>query len=268
MRLDLFISEKFGFTRNKAQAFIKDGLVSIDRKIITKPSFEVDWSENISLEEVKKIHWVSRSAGKLDGFLDSLSRHSRGWSNPGTEKEFDNVTGLLRSSRWQKPLRIPGATCLDVGSSTWGFTQVLLERWASHIDAVDVGTDQLHPSLRDNPRVTSYEQTDIREFESKTHYDIIVCDASFISLQEIFPSILKFADQSTHIILLWKPQFEVGREHLRKTWVPKDEKIVTKRQKEWEDFLKSHNCEILQKEKSTVIGEAGNEEWMYSLRKS
>lgn len=63
----------------------------------------------------------------------------------------------------------------------------------------------------------SYEQTDIREFESETHYDIIVCDASFISLQEIFPSILKFADQSTHIFLLWKPQFEVGRKHLRKT---------------------------------------------------
>lgn len=243
MRLDLLISEKFGFTRNKAQAFIKDGLVSIDRKIITKPSFEVDWTENISLEEAKKIHWVSRSAGKLDGFLDEL-----------------------RMNNYE--LRIPGAICLDVGSSTWGFTQVLLERWASHVDAVDVGTDQLHPSLRDNPRVTSYEQTDIREFESKTHYDIIVCDASFISLQEIFPSILKFADQSTHIILLWKPQFEVGREHLRKTWVPKGEKIVAKRQKEWEDFLKSRNCEILQKEKSTVIGEAGNEEWMYSLRKS
>jgi predicted rRNA methylase YqxC with S4 and FtsJ domains len=59
----------------------------------------------------------------------------------------------------------------------------------------------------------------------------------------------------------------VGREYLRKTWVPKDEKIVTKRQKEWEDFLRSHNCEILQKEKSTVIGEAGNEEWMYFIRK-
>ncbi len=268
MRLDLFISGKFGFTRNKAKQFIEFGLAEVNGKNISKVSYDVSEWDTVTLVEDKSLHWVSRSAGKLDGFLDSLSRHSRGWSNPGTEKEFDNVTGSLRSSRWQEPLRILGATCLDVGSSTWGFTQVLLERWASHVDAVDVGTDQLHESLRNDPRVMSYEQTDIREFESETHYDIIVCDASFISLQEIFPSILKFADQSTHIILLWKPQFEVGREHLRKTWVPKDEKIVTKRQKEWEDFLKSDNCEILQKEKSTVIGEAGNEEWMYSLQKS
>ncbi len=243
MRLDLFISEKFGFTRNKTKQYIESGLAEVNARNITKVSFDVREWDIVSLIEDKSLHWVSRSAGKLDGFFEQL------W-----------LCG--------KSPEIRDTYCLDVGSSTGGFTQVLLQRWASHVDAVDVGTDQLHESLRNDPRVTSYEQTDIREFESETHYDIIVCDASFISLQEIFPSILELANQKTHILLLWKPQFEVGREHLRKTWVPKDEKIVTKRQKEWEDFLKSHNCKILQKEKSTVIGEAGNEEWLYSIQKS
>ena len=267
MRIDLFISEKFSFTRNKSQAFITDGLVSVNGKTITKPSFEVVWSENIELREERKVHWVSRSAGKLDGFLESLSRHSE-WNE---ESIFPNPRFFV--SQDDDQVRIQWATCLDVGSSTGWFTQVLLDRWASHVDAVDVGTDQLHQSLRNDPRVTSYEQTDIRDFQdllsqgAQREYGIIVCDASFISLEEIFPSILKLANKNTHILLLWKPQFEVGREHLRKTWVPKDEKIVAKRQKEWEDFLRSHNCEILQKEKSTVIGEAGNEEWMYFIRK-
>lgn len=133
---------------------------------------------------------------------------------------------------------------------------------------MDVGTDQLHESIRKDARVTSYEQTDIRKFETKKAYDIIVCDASFISLQDILLSILELASKDTHMILLWKPQFEVGREHLRKSGVPKDEKVVLKKQQEWEKFLEAYNCKILQKEKSIVIGEAGNEEWLYSIQKS
>lgn len=267
MRLDLFIAGKFGFTRNKAKQYIESGLAEVNGRNITKVSFDVSESDIVNLIEDKSLHWVSRSAGKLDGFLDSLSRHCDERSNPGTKIESDFLTGSLRPSRRQEPIQIIWSHCLDVGSSTWGFTQVLLDRWASHVDAVDVGTDQLHESLRNDPQVTSYEQTDIREFESSTHYDIIVCDASFISLQGILPSILRFADTQTNILLLWKPQFEVGREHLRKTWVVKNEKIIEKKQKEWEEFIKSNNCEILQKEKSTVIGEAGNVEWMYWIKK-
>jgi 23S rRNA (cytidine1920-2'-O)/16S rRNA (cytidine1409-2'-O)-methyltransferase len=75
MRLDMFVSEKYTFTRNKSQSFIKDGLISVNGKIIIKPSFEVSDEESIELKEDKKTHWVSRSAGKLDGFLDSVLRH-------------------------------------------------------------------------------------------------------------------------------------------------------------------------------------------------
>jgi 23S rRNA (cytidine1920-2'-O)/16S rRNA (cytidine1409-2'-O)-methyltransferase len=242
MRLDIAISEKFGMTRNKSQAFIKDGLVRVDKIVIQKPSFEVKWDEICELEEAKKVHWVSRSAGKLDGFLEEL---------------------------WMKNYELPiiGTTCLDVGSSTWGFTQVLLEHWAHHVDAVDVWTDQLHSMIRDDSRVKSYEKTDIRKFSSTSRYDIIVCDASFISLKELLPSILSFSNEKTEIILLWKPQFEVGKGNLRKTWVPKDEKTVWKYQKDWEVFLENNNCKILHKQQSSVIGEAWNQEWLYRIKK-
>lgn len=136
------------------------------------------------------------------------------------------------------------------------------------MDAVDVGTDQLHESIRRDPRVTSYEQTDIRNFSSKNTYNIIVCDASFISLREILPSMLELADEHTNLILLYKPQFEVGRENLRKTGVPKDEKIIEKKLTEFGKFLTEQDCYIIAKEKSTLIGEAGNQEWVFWIKKT
>jgi 23S rRNA (cytidine1920-2'-O)/16S rRNA (cytidine1409-2'-O)-methyltransferase len=169
-----------------------------------------------------------------------------------------------------KKFKISGTNCLDVGSSTGGFTQVLLQYGARHIDAVDVGTDQLHELLRSDTRVTSYEQTDIRDFSQVRHhiYDIIVCDASFISLAMILDAMITLADISTLLILLYKPQFEVGREHLRKTGVPKDPKIVEEKMKEFENLLGEKQMHILQKEKSSLIGEAGNQEWIYMIAKN
>jgi 23S rRNA (cytidine1920-2'-O)/16S rRNA (cytidine1409-2'-O)-methyltransferase len=167
-------------------------------------------------------------------------------------------------------MTIAGTNCLDVGSSTGGFTQVLLQHGATHIDAVDVGTDQLHASLRTDIRVQSYEQTDIRDFAKMKHelYDIIVCDASFISLTLILDAMITLADTSTILILLYKPQFEVGRSHLKKTGVPKDPKIVEERMKEFEVLLDSRYMNIIKKEKSSLIGEAGNQEWIYMLNRN
>lgn len=273
MRLDIHVSEQFHLTRNKAQNFIKDGLVSVNGKIILKPAFEIEGTERIELKESKKIHWVSRSAGKLDGFLDSIFRHPE-WnegSRNRTKQQDSHPQGVYWLSQAQndETIVITWAKCLDVGSSTGGFTQVLLDRGAAHVDAVDVGTDQLHETIRNNPKVSSYEQTDIRDFQStRSPYDIIVCDASFISLNEILPSILSFANHETVIILLWKPQFEVRKDELnKKTWVPKDTHFVVKKQVEWESFLIKNNCEVLQKEKSSVLGEAGNQEWLYHIMK-
>jgi 23S rRNA (cytidine1920-2'-O)/16S rRNA (cytidine1409-2'-O)-methyltransferase len=226
MRLDIALAERHSFTRNKAQQLIEVGLVSVNAKTVTKVSYDVSDTDVLDVREDMRVHWVSRSAQKLHGFLQFVQKraHSSAVQSlchpglaPGSSKEkwipayagmTDKVYGLC----------IENANCLDVGSSTGGFTQVLLEHGAAHVDAVDVGTDQLHDILRNDPRVTSYEQTDIRDFVSNTpKYDIIVCDASFISLVDIIHAILDCASDETHIILLFKPQFEVGREHLRKT---------------------------------------------------
>lgn len=167
-------------------------------------------------------------------------------------------------------MNISGSNCLDVGSSTGGFTQVLLGYGATHVDAVDVGTDQLHPSLRSDIRVKSYEQIDIRDFARMQHdlYDIIVCDASFISLALILDSMIQLASAHTILIVLYKPQFEVGRANLRKTGVPKDPKVVASKMKEFEDLLTHRDMNILKKEKSSLIGESGNQEWIYMIEKN
>jgi 23S rRNA (cytidine1920-2'-O)/16S rRNA (cytidine1409-2'-O)-methyltransferase len=257
MRLDQYIAEKYSFTRNKAQQLIKSALISVNGKNILKVSFEI-WDEDIiSIKEDKSIAWVSRSAGKLDSFLNDV------WmTNPD--------------------LRFTNTHCLDIGSSTGGFSQILLERGASHIDAVDVGSDQFHAKLRDNDKISLYEKTDIRDFRTHgTHlewwftndnlrmiiYDIITCDVSFISLRQIIPEILRFSDSHTHIFLLFKPQFEVGRVHLRKTWVPKNEKIILKSFADFRIFLEKNNFQIFHESKASVIGEAGNQEYMLYVKK-
>lgn len=240
-RLDQYLVIHHHFTRNKAQQLISSELVLLDQKICTKASQPVWDTSLVTITQDRRVNWVSRSAEKLAGFLE------------------------------QFPIEINEKKCLDVGSSTGGFTQVLLSYGANRIDAVDVGTNQLHESIRSNQRVKSYEQMDIRDFVKQNNgifYDIIVCDASFISLHEIIDSILSLADIDTKIVLLYKPQFEVGKDQLRKTGVPKDLKTVERKMEEFEVILSLKHIQILAKEKSTLIGEAGNQEWIYMIQKT
>lgn len=238
MRLDQYLVLHHGLTRNKAQQLIIAGLVSIDSKVYTKVSYKVSEESFVTIAIDRRVQWVSRSAEKLAGFLEELCIFYESTCYYG-ESILKQVQGNSSDKEVQKPIQIYGANCLDIGSSTGGFTQVLLQFGAIHVDAVDVGTDQLHSSLRLHERVSSYEQTDIRDFAKipHDHYDIIVCDASFISLSSIIESILSLSDIDTNLILLYKPQFEVGQEHLRKTGVPKDTKIVTKKMAEFEILL-------------------------------
>lgn len=188
MRLDKAIVERYGYSRNKAQAFIESGIVIVDGVICTKPAYDVSEDSTIVMAESPELSWVSRSAGKLEGFFSELS------------------VGDLSHK-----------TALDIGASTGGFTQILLSHGVAHVDAVDVGTLQLHESIRRDARVSSYENTDIREFFPSKKYDIITIDVSFISLREIVPTLERLLTSNTDIYALYKPQFEVGREHLRKT---------------------------------------------------
>ena len=219
------------------QFFIGQELVFVNEICITKASYEVREWDIVRIMDDKRVTFVSRSAIKLDTFLDEIS------------------------------LDIAKMSGLDIGASTGGFTQVLLSRWIKSVQTVDVGTLQLHSSIREDSRVIALENTDIRDFQTTTHFDIIVGDISFISLTKLIDSILVLADSTTEIILLYKPQFEVGSENLRKTGVPKSEAIVTKKFTEFQKFLREKGVLIKKTSLSSLVWEAGNKEYLLWLQK-
>ncbi len=201
MRLDLYISQKLWVSRNRAQFFIKQEKIVINGKIISKVAYEVTQEDNI-ISNIEEINYVSRSALKLKGFLE------------------------------QQNIDVQNAVCVDVWASTWGFTQILIEKGAKKIYAIDVGTSQLHETLQGNNKIVSIENTDIRKFDKNNiqeEIDYIVCDVSFISLSLIIDSILDLMNNHTKTILLFKPQFEVGSEYLTKLGVPKNNEIIQKK---------------------------------------
>ncbi|HHD75056.1 MAG TPA: TlyA family RNA methyltransferase, partial [Nitratifractor sp.] len=166
MRLDSYLVEKGFFeSRNRAALAIKEGQVSVAEKVVKKPSFSIEEGIEVSVQEVK--FYVSRAAKKLEEYL----------------KEYT--------------LPIAGTRALDIGSSTGGFTQILLENGVESVDCVDVGREQLHKSLREEERVSVFEGVDIRDFQSVCSdgggYDLIVSDVSFISLLKIIAAVDRLA---------------------------------------------------------------------------
>ena len=235
MRLDSYLVE-IGLTesRNKAQQLIKDHAVSVDGKIIDKVSFEAD--ETMSVTMADNTQYVSRSAIKLKGIL------------PFTQWELE------------------GLNALDIGSSTGGFTQVLLEEGVASVTCVDVGSDQLHPSLRSDSRVSVFENTDIRNFKPEKTYDIVTCDVAFIPLELVVESIDRLS--SRHIIILFKPQFQVGREVKRdKNGVVKDNQAIGKAMIRFEDTCSLLGWKLIAKEIAHIAGKEGNQETCYGFIK-
>ncbi|MCT7575104.1 TlyA family RNA methyltransferase [Aliarcobacter butzleri] len=207
MRLDMYLTTNFNIqSRNKATELIKSNKVKCDGEIITKPSFNVLDFHKIELLEDD--FYVSRAAYKLKFFLQEL-------------KNFD-----LRDKN-----------ALDIGSSTGGFTQILLENEIKKVTCVDVGTNQLHERIKYNDKINFFENTDIRNFESDEIFDIVTCDVSFISILNIIDAINTLA--SKDIIILFKPQFEVGSNIKRdKKGIVKDNNAI---QKVRDNFLNKTN---------------------------
>jgi len=235
MRLDSYLVE-LGLveSRNKAQQLIKDHAVSVDGKIIDKVSFEADETMNVTMAD--NAQYVSRAAIKLKGFL------------PFTQWDLD------------------GLNALDIGSSTGGFTQVLLEEGLAHVTCVDVGSDQLHPSLRSDDRVTVFENTDIRNFNPEKTYDIVTCDVAFIPLELVLDSIDRLS--ARHIVILFKPQFQVGREVKRdKNGVVKDNQAIGKAMIRFEDTCSLLGWNLIAKEIAHIAGKEGNQETCYGFIK-
>ena len=235
IRLDQYLVENnLVDSRNKAQQLIKDSKVSVDKKVITKASFKVS-NELIELDD--EHIYVSRAAYKLKNFLPLL------------------------------PFDVTGMKALDIGSSTGGFTEVLLLNGVASVTCVDVGSAQLHPKLRDDERVRSIENQDIRAFESETRFELISCDVSFISLHHILEAINTLS--SKYMILLFKPQFEVGKDVKRdKNGVVVDKKAVSAAMTKFEDSCTLLGWKKLLMEASSVTGKEGNIEYCYCYEKS
>ncbi|MCS7171093.1 MAG: TlyA family RNA methyltransferase [Aquificaceae bacterium] len=238
MRLDLYLVEKgYAPTREKAQAIIMAGLVQVDGKLANKPGMKIREGQRVEVKEVPK--YVSRGGDKLENAL----------------KRFK--------------LKVEGMIALDVGSSTGGFTQCLLMHGVKKVYAVDVGRGQMDPKLRHDPRVILYEETDAREL-TKEHIpelvDLITVDVSFVSARKIVPHVLEFLKEDGTLLLLVKPQFEVGPERLRKGIVKEAEakklavlKVV--------DLIKSEGFKICGVIKAKPKGAKGNEEFFVLAKK-
>ena len=236
MRLDSYLVEnEFVESRNKAQTIIKEGLVSLNGAVVKKSSVKITSEDSVTVAEHKS--YVSRAAYKLLGFLE--------------ESDLD----------------LQGRVALDIGSSTGGFSEVLLERGVTSVSCVDVGSDQLHHSLRSDSRVLVYESCDIRAFKSERAFDLVVSDVAFISLLHILDDVDRLS--SRDIILLFKPQFEVGREAKRdKNGVVLDKKAIAKAMQHFEDATALLGWRLEKKLPAVVSGKEGNKEYCYHFTKA
>ena len=233
-RLDKALVERgLASTRSQADNFIRLGYVFLNKKIVQKSGTMVSDSDEIKLE--KKETYVSRAGLKLASVAEYFH------------------------------LNFQDKIVLDIGSSTGGFTDYSLRHGAKKVFAVDVGTDQLHPSLRPNPKIALYEKTDIRDFYADEAIDIIVGDVSFISLREILPHVAEnLMNTNTVLIAMVKPQFEAGRHQVNKGII-KNDKVRRQILSDFEDWAKKYFV-ILDKKDSEVAGSKGNLERFYKLK--
>ena len=231
-RADILLVERGLFeSRAKAQAAIAAGLVTADAMPVRKASDIIAVDAALAAEPA--FPWVSRGGVKLD---DALARFG---------------------------VAVAGRICLDVGASTGGFTQVLLARGARGVYAVDVGTGQLHPHLRGNPKIVSFEQTDIRTLDRgrlAEEADFITIDVSFISLKSVLPAAFALAARPAHVLALVKPQFEAPRAHIKKGIV-RDPAVHEAVVAEIAAYAASLGCRDVVSFPSPIAGADGNREF-------
>jgi 23S rRNA (cytidine1920-2'-O)/16S rRNA (cytidine1409-2'-O)-methyltransferase len=238
-RLDLVVLAKgFVHSRQRAQALIMAGKILVNNQIVDKPGTLVFPEDDIVLQE-KDHPYVSRGGLKLEKALHTLG------------------------------IDINGFVCLDVGASTGGFTDCLLQHGAGRVYAVDVGYGQLAWKLRQNPRVVVIERMNIRHMQSETLpqlVDLVTIDVSFISLKIVVPDVLKYMKKSAGILALIKPQFEVGKKNVGKGGVVRDPTLHTEVVANLSEFFvkKYLFCEWVIP--SPILGPKGNREFFMSLK--
>ncbi len=250
LRLDHALTQRgLTPTRSQAESWVRLGRVRVAGKVITKPGFFVDDAAKIDLSAPEQ--YVSRAGLKLASVAD--------------------VFGV----------DFQGKIVLDVGSSTGGFTDYALQHGAARVYAIDVGTDQLHPSLRGEARIELHEKTDIRNIRLESEAggqqeigapqvvyiaapDIIVCDVSFVSLRNILPHLSRLMTPRTVCLVMVKPQFEASRSQLTKGGIVKNDRVRRDIFHDFELWTK-RNFLIRAKADSDIAGAHGNRERFYDL---
>lgn len=235
-RLDQAMAERqLVASRSQAESYIKLGQVTVNGRIVTKASTTVSSNDKIAV--LAEQQYVSRAALKLASVVEAL------------QIDFHNKI------------------VLDIGSSTGGFTQYALLHGASQVIAVDVGSKQLHPSLRDDPRINLMEQTDFRSLNSLPAVpDVVLADVSFISLREILPTAAKLSGKQTQFVIMVKPQFEAG-DSLKHKGVIKNDQMRRQILKDFEAWAQGLFL-VKDKADSAVSGSKGNRERFYLLTKA
>src|SRR5436853_2200194 len=237
-RADILLVERGLFeSRARARAAIEAGLVTADDRPVAKPSETIATDANLQAQPAHP--FVSRGGVKLAGALETY------------------------------PIEIEDHVCLDIGASTGGFTEVLLASGAALVFAIDVGRGQLHPSLRDHPKVVSWEETAIRAFEGRrlpARPDIVVIDVSFISLKAVLPVALSLAAAPMHLLALIKPQFEAERRH-SKRGIIRNAMVHQQICDDISAFAASLGCTDIQIFPSSIKGGDGNMEFFMGARR-
>ncbi len=240
-RLDLELARRgLAQSRERAQRLILAGHVRVDSRPADKPDLKVDESSRIELVGIKD-HYASRGAYKLGAALDAF------------------------------PIEVEGKLALDVGASTGGFTDVLLQRGAAKVVALDVGYGQLVLRLRDDPRVIVMDRTNIRHVgpnDLPYRPELVVIDVSFISLKLVLPAVIALAADCCDIIALIKPQFEVGRGKLGKGGVVRDPAQRDQAVRDIAQFAAGLGLSVRGVITSPVAGPAGNREYLAWLVKA
>ncbi|GIG54405.1 TlyA family RNA methyltransferase [Demequina activiva] len=237
MRLDRALAARgLARSRSHAQELIAAGAVTVDGVVVTRAASEAPDAAELAVAP-DSVHYVSRAAHKLLGALDACAPLG---------------------------LDVAGAHALDAGASTGGFTQVLLERGAARVDAVDVGHGQLVGSLRADPRVTVTEGMNVRDLAPGgpgTGAQVVVADLSFISLTLVLPSLVRTADAHAEFVLMVKPQFEVGRSKLSARGVVTDPRARASAVRGVADAMSAAGIAVHDVARSALPGPQGNVEF-------
>ena len=225
-------------SKSKAQAMIMAGQVFVEGKVINKSGYNIKPDAKIKIKDIGP-EWVSRGAYKLIKALD------------------------------ENDIKVDNKTCMDLGASTGGFTEVLVKRNAKKVFAVDVGTNQLHEKLKKMKEIINIEKTNARYLTKDliTEFiELLVCDVSFISLKKVILPCLNFLKKNSVIVVLIKPQFESKKNETKKG-VVKDSEVHLRICNEIQNWFENEcNCEVLKIIESPITGPKGNKEFLLTAR--